>query len=541
MRRPRVRLDRTVQAICVIAVVGLLLRLGGLGTRPFHWDEARVGYWTLRYLDSGAYSYRPVAGGPLLYHLNEFLLPLIGTTDATARLSVAIVGALTPFCALLFRDRLREDETIAIAFVLAFTPLLLYYSRFLRGDLPAAIFMLTTVGFVVRAIDRSDHRYLYAASVSLVAALSASAFAVVHLLCLAVVLVLTFDHRRVRGNRARTVLSDLRAGVTTIQNWGTPLARTFFVFLGTWALLFAPRGTDWTSLDGIERLLAGTFIEPISLFRAVRVANHDGHEFLPYMTDAAGTLLAVSLPVVLLAVAGFVADRYGVFSSNGARSIVTLTGLWALFGFLLFPTLSEVSAPWVLVHIIVPLTIPAGIGLAALVRYGSHGAHTQNPAPVAIVALLLVSGGVVAGATIADAVYGEQTAENDLSQYAQPTDDLEAIVTAASAVPSEGDSPTTIYVGEQFVMETEPIQPPIQGAENRAAFAERLPIVWYTERLGGTTESVATPADITGSPSVVVAAPEHRSELDDQLQAYDATTYQTGLWDREVVVYVRHQ
>jgi len=130
--------DRILGAVVGLAALALAARLLWLGRRPFHWDEARVGYWTLRFLATGSYEYRPVAGGPLLYLAGRQTFTLLGATDATARLPVALVGGLLPLAALTFRSRLDDAETVLLAAVLGFNPLLLSYSRFLRGDVPAA-------------------------------------------------------------------------------------------------------------------------------------------------------------------------------------------------------------------------------------------------------------------------------------------------------------------------------------------------------------------------------------------------------------------
>ena len=50
-----VDLTRAVAAITAFAV---LVRLVGLGARPMHFDEARVAYWSLHYIDSGSLAYR---------------------------------------------------------------------------------------------------------------------------------------------------------------------------------------------------------------------------------------------------------------------------------------------------------------------------------------------------------------------------------------------------------------------------------------------------------------------------------------------------
>ena len=104
----RTSLDRTTLAVLAIAALALLARLVFLGERVAHWDEGRVGYDILRYVATGAWEYRPIVHGPFLPQVNRFVFELLGASDFTARLVVAVVGGLFPLSALLFRERLRD-------------------------------------------------------------------------------------------------------------------------------------------------------------------------------------------------------------------------------------------------------------------------------------------------------------------------------------------------------------------------------------------------------------------------------------------------
>jgi predicted membrane-bound mannosyltransferase len=162
------RRDRTVQVVAAVAVLALLARLFALGARVAHQDEARVGYWTVRYAVSGVFEYRSIVHGPFIPIVNSNLFSLFGATDFVSRLPMAVLGALAPISALLYRTRLRDSETVAFGALLAANPVLLYYSRFMRQDVPLAVFVLFALGFAIRAIDaekfRTRRRYVLAAA-----------------------------------------------------------------------------------------------------------------------------------------------------------------------------------------------------------------------------------------------------------------------------------------------------------------------------------------------------------------------------------------
>jgi predicted membrane-bound mannosyltransferase len=205
-----------------------------------------------------------------------------------------------------------------------------------------------------------------------------------------------------------------------------------------------------------------------------------------------------------------------------------------------------VSAPWTLVHVVVPLSLPAAVGLAAILRRGVAAASRPDAdaGTVLAVVLVLVAVGGQIGAVAAADVYGPSDRRNDLAQFAQPSDDLEGLESAARDV-ADGDPSTVevLYVGESFHLPADRTAryPPVGDA-----WGNRLPLPWYFESAGadaGSAANVSTFGSEYASgavPPVVVAEPADRDALADRLgSAYESRTYRLGLWNREVVVFVR--
>ncbi len=528
--------DRVTVAVLVATFLAVLGRLLWLGDRPFHWDEARSGYWALRSVETGAFEYRPVAGGPLVAHLARWALHLGTPTDFLTRLPFAVLTGLLPAVALVFRDRLRDDETIALALLLGFTPLVFHYGRFLRGDVLAAGAALAAVGLAARWTRTDRNRWLYAAVVAIAVALSASAFAVATGVLVLTAGALTFDHRRVLGR------TDVSAAVTRADAWlrerATPLARSAFVLLGVWGVLFAPRGSDVAG-DPIGFLLA-TYREPVRSFLAVRVAGREGTEFLPFVTDAMGTLLATSVVLLVLGVVGFLADRYASLPAVAEpRPIVALAGFWAGLGLIGYPVVAEVQAPWTLVHALVPMSLPGAVALAAIYRYGRRALDRDDGARAATALLVLAA--VVAGAGIValDGVYGPSDPSNELAHYGQPASDLEPLWTERAADALAAGDARVVYVGERYALSDEDAvaRPPIPDAGDREAFGERLPLPWYVERTDASVESVSDPAEIEGDPAVLIVAPEHEAAAADRYPDYEAEPVELALWNRGAILF----
>ncbi|RYJ13668.1 TIGR03663 family protein [Halogeometricum borinquense] len=545
------RTDRVTLAVVALAALALLARLVGLGSRPFHWDEARVGYWALRYLETGAFEYRPIAGGPLLYHLDRLVFAVLGVSDMTARLPVAVLGAALPLCALLFRDRFDDAESLVFAALLAFNPLFVYYSRFLRGDVPLAFFALAFAGFTLRAYDRRSRRDAYAGSIALALAFASSGFAAAYVLCGVVVVILLVDQPSAvvdGGTSARRLIDSVRS---RIAGRTVPAARAFLLFLGTTILCFAPRAGPHVNV-GLTKpttwhlVLYEATVGALWSFFGVRVAHrwpHWTHELFPYVGDLAGTLATAGLPIVVAAVAVFGWNRY---VSSERRPLLDAFAYWSAAAFAIFPVATEVSAPWVAIHVVLPLSPLAAVGGAALLRRAVSlaGGDERDATTVAAVILLLLAVVVQAGAVTATDVYGPSDRTNELAQFAQPSDDMTALVENATAIAD--DDPTTpevLYVGSKYATAWDPGNefPPVVES-----WGNRLPLPWYFERADADTVSTKNlttfdeRAANKSTPPIVVSEPGLSGGVGDRLgDAYESKTYHLGLWDREVVVFVR--
>lgn len=543
------RIDRVVVAVVALAAVALAARVVGLGSRPLHWDEARVGYWTLRSLDTGSLAYRPVAGGPLLYVVDRVVFRLAGVTDATARAAVAVIGGLSPLLALLFRRprdaegdpdrlgyRLRDAETVALAGLLAASPVLLYYARFLRGDLPLAVFGLIVVGCAVRLLNGGSEGYRYLGAAALALAVASSAFVVGYVVCWLVAAGLTVDQRRLTGegraarDRIATVLARLR---------GPPRVAlgALAVFLSVHLYFYAPRtgGGIAPTLNTVEAALVGA----LRKFYGVRVVGRrqgGEHELLPYLSAHAETLLAASGVVVALAVVGFVADRYG---RGPTRPVVAFHAYWAGASLLVVPIVTEESAAWLTVHTVAPALVPAAAAVGLLVRYASRALDRDDAVGVAVAGLLALALVGQLGVAVAGTAYGPTSAENPLVHHAQPADNLDPVLADVSAATAGNDGVDVLFYGPTLVgrADENTDKPPVSDA-----WGNRLPLPWYVERAGAETAGVRDTAGLStldAVPPVVIADASQRGTLAPRLEGYEASTYRLSLWNREVVVFVR--
>lgn len=156
----RVPLTLEVVLYALVISVAVLLRTWDLGSRALHHDESIHAQWSWGLLQ-GNYRHSPIFHGPFYYHFQAAVFFLFGANDYTSRLSAAMAGTAVVMLPLLLRRWLGPLGTFAAVAFLAFSPTLVYFSRFFREDIYMAAFTLLMVVAMWRYIDEGRTRWLY--------------------------------------------------------------------------------------------------------------------------------------------------------------------------------------------------------------------------------------------------------------------------------------------------------------------------------------------------------------------------------------------
>jgi len=567
---------RPVAAVLALTALALLLRLVALGDRTMHWDEARVAYWTLRYVRGAGFAYRPVIHGPFVPITVAPLFEQFGPTAFAARLPVAIVGGLAPLSALLFRQPagrshpsaldigLDDDETVVLAALLAVTPSLVYYSRFMRSDVPLAVFALFALGFAVRALATGRRRHVLGAGLFagfaiptkenvLLYAACALGTAAVGICWPAVVPLLPWREEAAPRSAAtasfRNSVDRARAALAPHLP-AAPLA--LLVALVPIVFFLAPRGpaggpTLGAALAGdagwlavIERATVGTW----ETFASSFWAGSRGHSYPIYAGKLLGYLLVGALPVVVGAGYALVREL-----RSPSRPLVVPLVAWGVASMLGYPLATDIPAPWISIHIFLPLLVPAAVGWVALVRGRawdvalpdavSDPGTRRRYARYALAGLVVLSAVqvplVLAVASITPPLY-----VNVLAQSAQPPDDLSSMEDAVANAANDGG---VLFYGEAYYLPNETVDddPPTAGEQWLGWWLGRLPMAWYVERAGAESSYARDPAalrDRESIPPVVFAAPGEADGAASVLavRGYERTRYELGLYHEQAVV-----
>jgi len=553
---------RAAAALAAVVAVALAVRLFGLGDRVFHWDEARVGYWILQYQATGDWEYRAIVHGPFLFHVNEFLFGVLGDSNTVARAPVALVGGLLPGVAWLFRSRLDDVEVVALAGLLALNPVLVYYSRFMRNDVLVAAFALAALGFAVRAIDTGRGRHLVAAGAVLALAFTAKENALVYVGMFVGATALLFDARlftaRERGESWRSTARDYAARTGGgLWAWRRSLVGAAAAFLLVFVAFYAPRPALYQAFSDPSQfpgaLAAGTLgaVEELWGVWGVSGSASRDHSYVAFLSDAVETMGSTALVVSVAGVLGFLAERY---VADEPRDLVLFAGYWAFASVVVYPAVTDISGVWSVTHAVVPLAIPAAVGVGMVVHVGRRSLESDDKAGVALAALVVLALVAQVGVVTAETSFVmPQEEDNDLVQFGQPGSDMsDTLATVESVTSAHDGDPDVVFFGDHFHVSTDidPSDPASVGGTN---WFNRLPLNWYLERGDAAVASTRTESALTECTTdvtsrdpalcdapVVITRADHYADLAPTLteRGYESRTYELTSTNTVIVVFV---
>jgi uncharacterized protein (TIGR03663 family) len=566
------RVNRIFLGLLAVTVVGLIARLAFLGGRIAHWDEGRVGYDILRYAATGAWEFRPIVHGPFLPHVNRVVFELLGASDFTSRLVVAIVGALLPLTAWLYRAHLRDVEIIALGLLFTADPILLYYSRFMRNDVLVAAFAFAALGFYLRLLDTGRRRHLFAGTGLLALAFTTKENALIYVLCVLGATLLLLDHRLFLardGDRPWTsvALERLRQTAAALWRWRLPLLVALLEFFVILVVFYAPREATeggiglWAAFAQPSMLpdviTAATYnpapcqvsppatADPYCDGAWERVANlwlggpHQDHAYLPFLGHFLWVLGSASGALTLLAIMGFGYDRY---SGDRPRDLVALTFYWGFVSILGYPVAVDIRAAWSVVHAVVPLAVPAAVGIGIVVDWTRDAYADDDQISVALAAVvLLLLGGQMAGTAVTGVYVNPQNEDNVLVQYAQPAGDFREAVDLLGPAAAETEGLDVVWYGDHFLVENESKASRLAVPDGE--WYNRLPLPWYLEMHDANRTSTASSQELERlvteeRPPVIITRDAEAGEIRNALEDYREFRGRGRLSGLEFVIFV---
>ncbi|HET7323221.1 MAG TPA: flippase activity-associated protein Agl23, partial [Halococcus sp.] len=522
----------------------------------------------------GVYWYRPIVHGPFLAIVDSYVFALVGASDFSMRLVVAIIGGLLSLSALLFRHRLRDSETVALSLLLAANPLLLYYSRFYRNDVLLAGFMLVAFGFFLRAYDHRQPANLYLGTAFFALAFTTKENALVFPVIWAGAAFLLFDRRlvvnRVSDRRfLRTAYERVTRRVKKDWRWAGHFALAFIEFFAIVVFFYAPRGQQAVPEPTLGATLSDPTLLPALVGEAVLgswnsfVAQWGSGNEASYLSAAEAfwpVLREGGIVVLVFAVVGFLADRY---AGERPHDVVAFTFFWGLASCFSYPIIVADPFPWEVLYMVVPLVVPAAVGIALVGRIGLDSLRNDNAFPAIAAALvLLIAAGQVGTTAYGTSFVHPQSTDNELVQYAQSKSDLKPLLHELQRISTTNDGTDVLFYGDDPDFDGDELY--IQNGSANAippggtAWFNRLPFAWYLEMYGAHMDSTDDAAIVKRivqndeRPPIVIAFSEtetctvdydNATDIDQYMKGYEAHRvdrflYDSGCTISSMVVYV---
>ncbi|WP_458206204.1 flippase activity-associated protein Agl23 [Haladaptatus sp. NG-SE-30] len=558
--------NRCLAGVLAVTALALALRLFRLGNRFAHWDEARVGYWILRYQETGIWEYHAIIHGPFFPQVNSILFQLFGASDFVARLPVAVVTGLLPMAAWLYRDHLRDSEMIALGLFFAANPILLYYSRVMRNDALLAAFMLFALGFFLRMHATGKVGYLYAGTAALALGFTTKENVLLYVLSWLGAAVLLLDHRLFlarnedRGWTGLLAEQAIQSG-RWLSRFAPHLGLALVEFFAIIVYFYAPRARGvegaglWKAFGNPTMFGAVVMEATVGSWNefAGQWAKSQGHSYLPYFEHFVGVLQQGALPLLVLAVVGFVAARY---VDDRPRDLVSFAFYWGAVSILGYPLVTDIKAPWATVHAVAPLAIPAAVGAGLLYRWGREAYEdddTSGTAVAVFIAFLVVAQVAFPAVSVVylhpqdsdvTTLFGEEQ-DNEIVQWGQPADGIKPTLMKVQEVSRANEDGTDVlyygFINEQsdyifFV--------PNEGDNDRwpaaSGWYNRLPLPWYTEMADANVDSTLKSETVgERQPPVVITRTKKKSEVEPHLDEYVVYDHELTLWGSETTIYIK--
>ena len=331
------RLSPALAGLMALLAAGLFLRLAELDRIPLGEGEARQALAALDLLNPQGADGPPAVESPMLLAAQARIFSLFGSSEVTARLPVAMAGALLPLAPLALHRVLGQGRSVALCLLLAASPILLMASRQSAPVVLSLLLLASALWAVQRYRQRGEQAAATCATASTLAlVLLVEAGGAVLAMQVGLALLLTCWSRQGGGSP--------RSALLTTREWlrGWPVARSappalLILFLVATLFMLNPSGIAATG-DLLQASLSGfvlTWTEASGLPEAEVWSTTDSSPVTGRVADFFERLhLVIAFePLLVAATGGYLLLRSAKGWSDADRFFVfwLLTGTLSLF------------------------------------------------------------------------------------------------------------------------------------------------------------------------------------------------------------------
>lgn len=220
----RVHVNVEVIAYTAILLITVLTRFGDLGTRVMSHDESLHTYYSYQLSQNGSFQHSPLMHGPLQFHFIALSYLLFGASDAAARIPAALFSIAAVVLVIPFRRYLGHWGAILAAVMMAISPYMLYYGRYVRNEALIVPLALAMFYAVFRYFESRHAKWLYLLAATLALHFTAKETAFIYAAQLMIFLALFLAVRLLREPWEKDRLRLAFAGALAIAAIGLALA-----------------------------------------------------------------------------------------------------------------------------------------------------------------------------------------------------------------------------------------------------------------------------------------------------------------------------
>lgn len=263
------------------------------------------------------------------------------------------------------------------------------------------------------------------------------------------------------------------------------------------------------------------------------------HSTVEYLGHLLRVVLVGGVTTFAFSIVGFVGDRYG---EGEPRDLVAFAFYWGMASIVGYAIVSDIKAAWSAVHVLVPLAIPAAVGLSLVYRNLLEAREVGDRTTVAIaLVVLLLAASVPVGATVSTSYVSPQSPDNELVQYAQPAGDMKPTLAEIETIAESNEGVDVLFFGDEFYAPADEDRKLTLDIETGGyeGWFDRLPLPWYLEQYDARVGSTEDVSDLeTHDPPVIIAVREDTDGLQPYVEGYREVEHQGYLHSRPVVFYV---
>jgi uncharacterized protein (TIGR03663 family) len=341
-----------IAAYSALVTVAFLLRIWDLGYRALHHDESLHAYYAWQLFAGRGYAYDPLMHGPLKFEMTAFFYLLFGDNEFAARLFPALIGTALIVLPYFLRHHLTRTGALALAAFLTISPTFLYFSRFIRDDVPLAFFSFLLFICVVRYLESHQNRFIYIGAA--VMALAMASMEAAYITFFLFGLFLAFAAlREFLNNRDGPVIAAFKA--TSLDTWVTAIA----IFVGIIVVLYSTFFTNpygiWDTRYGLTDPNRKDILGGLLYWKEQHSVQRGGQPWFYY-------LLVLPLYEQIAVIFGVAGAIYACLR----RSLFATFAVWWAAGSLLMYSWAGEKMPWLSMHITLPLLVLAGYFIGRL-------------------------------------------------------------------------------------------------------------------------------------------------------------------------------